>query len=564
MAVAPNSTQIVAPRVELVDPRTGLMSREWYRFFYNLYEISGAGEGIIPVSRGGTGTDVIPADGRLLIGNGAGYSVNPLSGSVGIGVLNAPGNITLVNNGVLSNIAGTGVSVSAATGNVTISNTGVLSIIAGTGVSVSSSTGDVTISSTGVTSIIAGAGISVSAGAGDVTVSNTGVLSFAAGTTGLTPSTATTGDVTLAGTLVVANGGTGATDAAGARANLSAAVLGANNDITSMTAVTGGIATPTFVQLNTTATETTAIGKLFWDSFNETLNIGMDYGVIQQVGQEVYARVENATGLTIPNGTVVGFAGVGAGNNLSVAPYLADGATPSLYILGVMTHALPNSGEVGYCTVFGHVSGIDTSAFAIGDVLYASPTVAGALTNVKPTAPANVIPVAAVLNVSATDGEIFVRPTIEQMQYYGVFKKTSSQTPTAVNTENLLTFDVTQIGNGVTIGTPASRIVVPESGLYQLNAPVQLTSGSSSAKNVWIWFKKNGVTIANSARLVTTNINNGYIPITLSEVVSLAANDYVEMAFAADDTNVTVSTVAATAFAPAAPAIVLSVTQVQQ
>ena len=539
MAVSPNATQIVAPRVELVDPRTGLMSREWYRFFYSIYEISGAGEGIIPVSRGGTGTNVIPADGRLLIGNGAGYSVNPLGGSAGIGVLNAPGNITLVNNGVLSNIAGTGVSVSAATGDVTISNTGVLSLIAS-------------------------AGISVSSGAGDVTVSNTGVLSFSAGTTGLTPSTDTTGAVSLAGTLVVANGGTGATDAAGARANLSAAVLGANDDITSMTALTGGIETPTYVQLDTTAAEATAIGKLFWNSFDETLNIGMDYGVVQQVGQEIYARVENATGVTIPNGTVVGFAGVGAGDTLSVAPYLADGNTSSLYTLGVMTHALPNSGELGYCTVWGSVRGVDTSGFSVGDILYASPTVAGALTNVKPTAPDNVIPVAAALEIDATDGVIFVRPTIEQMQYYAVVLKTTNQSPVAVNTEYLLTFDSLQIGNGVTIGTPASRIVVPESGLYQFNAPVQLTSGSSSAKNVWVWFKKNGVSIPNSARLVTTDINNGYIPITLSEAISLAANDYVEMAFAADSTNVTVSTVAATAFAPAAPAIVLSVTQVQQ
>ena len=168
------------------------------------------------------------------------------------------------------------------------------------------------------------------------------------------------------------------------------------------------------------------------------------------------------------------------------------------------------------------------------------------------------------LSVDAVNGEIFVRPVVEQMQYYAIALKTTSQSPLVINTEYLLTFDSLQIGNGVTIGTPASRIVVPESGLYQFSAPVQLTSGSSSAKNVWVWFKKNGATIPNSARLVTTDINNGYIPITLSEAISLAANDYVEMAFAADSTNVTVSTVAATAFAPAAPAIVLSVTQVQQ
>ena len=514
MTVAFNSTQIVAPRVELVDPRTGLVSREWYRFFYNLYEITGTGDGIIPISRGGTGTNVIPAAGRLLIGNGAGYTVNPLGGGAGITVLNAPGNITLVNSGVLSNIAGTGVSVSAATG--------------------------------------------------DVTISNTGVLSFAAGTTGLTPATATTGAVTLAGTLVVANGGTGATNAADARANLSAAVLGANDDITSLTGLTGGIDTPTYLQLDVTAAEATAIGKLSWNSVDQTANLGMDYGVVQQLGQELYARVENATGVTIPNGSVVGFAGVGAGNNLSVAPYLADGTTPTLYILGVMTHDLPNSGEVGYCTVFGHVRGLDTSTFTVGDELYASPTVAGGLTNVKPTAPDNVIPLAAVLSVDAVNGEIFVRPIVEQMQYYAVVLKTTSQSPIVINTEYLLTFDSIQIGNGVTIGTPASRLVVPQSGLYQFNAPIQLTSGSSSAKNVWLWFKKNGVAVPNSARLVTSDINNGYIPITLNQTISLAANDYVEIAFAADSINVTVSTVAATAFAPAAPAVVLSVTQVQQ
>ena len=50
-----NITQITAPRVELIDPRSGLMSREWYRFFYNLYTVTGGGDGITPVINGGTG-----------------------------------------------------------------------------------------------------------------------------------------------------------------------------------------------------------------------------------------------------------------------------------------------------------------------------------------------------------------------------------------------------------------------------------------------------------------------------------------------------------------------------
>lgn len=303
--------------------------------------------------------------------------------------------------------------------------------------------------------------------------------------------------------------------------------------------------------------------RLAWNATDQTVNLGMDYGVTQQIGQETYARVGNTTGVTIPNGTVVGFAGA-TSNALLVAPYLADGAQPSLYILGVMTHDLPDSGEKGYCTTWGFVRDVDTSAFSPGDILYVSPTVAGALTNVKPTAPDNVIPVAACITSNATTGVIFVRPTIQQMQYYGVFTKTTDQSPAVINTEYRLTFDNTQISNGVVIGATTSQIIVPESGLYQFDATIQLTSGSSSSKNIWVWWKKNGTAIANSARLVTSDLNNGYIPIALNETVSLAANEYVELAFAADSTNVTVDSVASTAFAPAAPAVVLSVTQVQQ
>jgi hypothetical protein len=159
MATSPNATQITPPRVPIIDERTGAVSREWYRWFYSLYNIVGTGTGVIPVASGGTGLSTIPTNGQLLIGNGTGYTLNTLGVGAGISVTNGLGTITVANTGVLSNIAGSGISVSSATGNVTIANTG--------------------------------------------------VLSFAGGTTGLTPAAATTGVVTLAGTLIAANGGTG-------------------------------------------------------------------------------------------------------------------------------------------------------------------------------------------------------------------------------------------------------------------------------------------------------------------------------------------------------------------
>ena len=302
-----------------------------------------------------------------------------------------------------------------------------------------------------------------------------------------------------------------------------------------------------------------ALATRAWFRFFQLLQSSIEDAALLQ-----YTVVQNVTGSTIPKGTVVGFAGVGSNNVLSVAPYLADGSSPSLYILGIMAEDLPDSGATGLCCVWGNVSGIDTSAFSAGDILYASPTVAGALTNVKPTAPDNVIPMAAVLISSATAGDIFVRPTIEQQKYYGEFTKTTDQSPAVINTAYALTFDNTEIAEGISIGSPASRIVVVQSGLYQFDATVQISSSSSSAKTVWLWFRKNGTDVANSARLVTININNGYTAVSMSEFFSLAANDRIEIMFAANDTAITVDNVAATAFAPAAPAVVLAVSQIQQ
>ena len=320
-----------------------------------------------------------------------------------------------------------------------------------------------------------------------------------------------------------------------------------------------------YLDFNGSAPNSSQIRRMAWNEADQTLNLGMEYGVVQQIGLETYARVQNNTGVTIPNGTVVGFTGAVPDSALSISPYLADGSTPSLYIVGVMTHDLPDTGQKGYCTVWGFVRDVNTSAFSLGDVLYASPTVAGGFTNVKPTAPNNVIPIAAVLQVGVTDGIIFVRPTIEQQKYYGEFTKTSNQSPAAINTAYALTFDNTQIANGISIGSPVSRIYIQQSGLYNVSCSVQAASTSSSQKSIWLWVRLNGTTdITNSARIASNSLNNGYLIISINELISFSANDFIEIMYASDSTNVTISTVAATAFAPAAPAAILSITQTEQ
>lgn len=325
----------------------------------------------------------------------------------------------------------------------------------------------------------------------------------------------------------------------------------------------------TTLTLNPTGDKIPA-GQFSWNTTDDTADLTMEYGVTQQIGMETYARVGNTTGVTIPNGTVVGFAGATT-EALLVSPYIADGTVPSLYVLGVMTHDLPDSGEKGYCTTWGFVRGLNTSAFSAGDILYASPTTAGALTKTKPTAPNNVIPVAACVVSDTTNGVIFVRPAIEQQRYYGVFSDTVSLTPAAIYTPYTIPFNTTDFALGFSRGTPTSRIVASAAGLYNFQFSAQLTSSNSSAKNMWIWPRKNGVDIPNSNSEVTLTGNGDDLVVSWNWVVSMGASDYFELVYAVSDTAISIVAKAAETGAvgtatfarPAVPSVILTVTQVQ-
>jgi len=325
-----------------------------------------------------------------------------------------------------------------------------------------------------------------------------------------------------------------------------------------------------YIDFNTTPTAVPhQLGRVNWDATDAALEVDQEYGVTQQIGQELFARVRNSTGVTIPNGTAVGFAGA-APDALNVAPYIANGTQRTEYILGVMTHDLPDSGEKGYCTVFGFVRGLDTTGtpygqtWATGDVLYASPSIAGGFTNVKPTAPNNVTILGFVTTVSATAGVIFVRPTIIPQQYYGTFSLTTDYTPAVANTAYAVEYNETRVSNGVTIGTPASRIVVAQSGLYDVSVTLQWSSTNASTKNVYGWLRVNGTNLPRSSRIVSIAGNGTFTPILISEVISLEADDYVEVMVATTVATVYLHAVPATAFSPTSPAVNLVVQQIQQ
>jgi hypothetical protein len=311
-------------------------------------------------------------------------------------------------------------------------------------------------------------------------------------------------------------------------------------------------------------------GELSYNIAEDTFDLTHLNGVVQQIGFETFMRVANDTGSTIPNGSVVGFAGVNG--EIKVAPYIADGSVPELYFVGVTTFDIED-GVAGPVTLYGKVRGMDTTGtsvsetWATGDILYASPTTAGAFTKVRPTAPDAVIVVAAVLKVDATAGEIMVRPTIPIGLDYGAFADTTDQTLSGTATATPVQYNTTEISNGVTVvndgnGDP-TKITVSQAGFYQIAVSNQYTSSNSSAQNVQTWLSKNGTDIADSNSYVTMTGNGSNVVFSTTYTISLQANDYIQIMWASDSTDVSINSIAATGYSPAAPAAILSVTQIQ-
>ena len=116
----------------------------------------------------------------------------------------------------------------------------------------------------------------------------------------------------------------------------------------------------------------------------------------------------------ITKGDLVMFTGaVGGSGVLQGAPASASLAE-GLLVMGIASETIALNG-FGYVTSFGLVSGIDTTGSAVGetwadgDILYYNPNYVGRLTKVRPTSPAEVVVVAAVIKSNAGNGTLFIR-----------------------------------------------------------------------------------------------------------------------------------------------------------
>lgn len=143
---------------------------------------------------------------------------------------------------------------------------------------------------------------------------------------------------------------------------------------------------------------------------------------------------------------------------------------------------------------------------------------------------------------------------------YGQFLDTTTQTAAAINTAYAITYNTTDISNGVYLGSPSSRIYVDEPAIYNFLFSIQLDKTSGGTANFWIWPRVNGVDVPNSASQIRIQGNDAELFSAAGFFFNLNAGDYVEFMFEVSDTSVQLASFAATTIHPVIPSIIVTVT----
>jgi hypothetical protein len=144
---------------------------------------------------------------------------------------------------------------------------------------------------------------------------------------------------------------------------------------------------------------------------------------------------------------------------------------------------------------------------------------------------------------------------------HGDFYIDADVTAASANTEYQLTYTAETTNSGITLGTPASRIVFEEAGEYVIAFSAQISSTSASTVHFYFWPSVNGTDINNSAMTTALHQNNATLVTSRTQIFTVAANDYLEVNWMTDSTDGFLNATAASSPVPNIPASTLSITR---
>ena len=139
----------------------------------------------------------------------------------------------------------------------------------------------------------------------------------------------------------------------------------------------------------------------------------------------------------------------------------------------------------------------------------------------------------------------------------GVFYSTTDQAAVATNTGYPVEFEITYLGNGVSI-VDDTRITVTAGGVYNFQVTLNTEHTNASTATVWTWINKNGTDVPYGGQ-VTSVKGAGAHAAYWNFSIDLTAGQYIEMYWATDDTALSLQSTAPTSPHPGIPSAIVAV-----
>lgn len=166
------------------------------------------------------------------------------------------------------------------------------------------------------------------------------------------------------------------------------------------------------------------------------------------------------------------------------------------------------------------------------------------------------------MTVSAvTSGTIFVGAVITGTGVTAGTRITAYGTGTGGTGTYTVSASQTVSSTTITSASP-TRITVAQPGIYNFQLTAIAVSGSSNAKEAWIWIRRNGTDIGYSGVPFTNDINNGHSEINFNFNIDVEENGYIEMIWATDNTDLYFDAEAPSSPYPGHSSIVMAVSYV--
>lgn len=152
--------------------------------------------------------------------------------------------------------------------------------------------------------------------------------------------------------------------------------------------------------------------------------------------------------------------------------------------------------------------------------------------------------------------------------WWGSFWDTTDQTIASTTTAYVIGISNADTNNDGVSVVSGNRLTVANAGVYRASISIQFTNNQPQAYDAVFWMRKNGVDIADSASRVTVPSThggiNGHLIVMVELVQKLAAGDYLQYAWTAENTGVKIETLPAgtTPVHPQIPSVIVTVNQI--